>query len=136
MLPKLTRTDAEWREHLTPEQYGILREGGTERAFTGKYEKNKATGTYSCVGCDQALFEGAAKFDSGSGWPSFTAPTDEAAVHLQPDHTHGGDCTEVICAHCEGHLGHVFADGPAPDGLRYCINSAALRFQPEENGGE
>ena len=116
-------TDAEWRERLTPEQYRVLREAGTERAFTGKYEQNKATGTYLCAGCDQPLFGSDSKYDSGSGWPSFTAPAAAQAVAEHRDTAHGMIRTEVVCATCQGHLGHVFPDGPGPGGLRYCINS-------------
>lgn len=131
---KMQLTDAQWRERLTPEQYAVLRQAGTERAFTGKYEKNKAAGEYVCAGCGQPLFESDAKFDSGSGWPSFTRPADEGAVEEHSDASHGTVRTEVVCARCAGHLGHVFADGPSDEGgLRYCINSAALAFKPEDN---
>jgi peptide-methionine (R)-S-oxide reductase len=134
MPDKMKLTDAEWREKLTPEQYRVLREGGTERAFTGEYEKNKAAGEYVCAACGQPLFESADKFDSGSGWPSFTKPSEQGAVEEFRDTTHGMVRTEVVCSRCEGHLGHVFDDGP-PDqgGLRYCINSASLDFRPEDN---
>lgn len=131
MTDKLNLSDAEWRERLSPEQYQILREAGTERAFTGAYEKNKAAGIYRCAGCGLPLFASDTKYDSVSGWPSFTTPMEEEAVEELRDMSHGMVRTEVRCARCEGHLGHVFPDGPGPGGLRYCINSASLDFEPK-----
>ncbi len=132
MSDKVELNDAQWRERLTPEQYRILREAGTERAFTGEYEKNKAEGEYRCAGCGQVLFTSDTKYDSGSGWPSYYEPVSDDAVEEHSDLSHGMLRTEVRCSRCEGHLGHVFPDGPRPTGLRYCINSAALDFEPKE----
>lgn len=131
-MDKLTLSDAEWRARLSPEQYHVLREAGTERAFTGKYNGNKADGVYYCAGCGAELFDAGEKYDSGSGWPSFTAPVDIDAVEEIRDMSHGMIRTEVRCAQCEGHLGHVFPDGPGVNGLRYCLNSAGLDFKPRD----
>ena len=133
MTEKLHLTEAEWRDRLTPEQYHVLREHGTERAFTGRYETNKATGVYMCAGCGAPLFASDAKFDSGSGWPSYTAPIEGEAVEAFRDDSHGMARVEVRCARCDGHLGHVFPDGPREaGGMRYCVNSASLAFEPKE----
>lgn len=131
-MEKLNLTDAEWRARLSPEQYHMLREAGTERAFTGKYNGNKADGIYLCAGCGAELFDADEKYDSGSGWPSFTAPIDIDAVDEIRDASHGMIRTEVRCARCDGHLGHVFPDGPGVNGLRYCMNSASLDFKPQD----
>lgn len=132
MPDKIQLTDAEWRERLSPEQYQVLRQAGTERAFTGKHDKNKTPGEYLCAGCGAALFTSDAKYDSGSGWPSFTAPVEEEAVENHRDVSHGMVRVEARCATCDGHLGHVFPDGPGPEGLRYCMNSASLAFKPKD----
>jgi peptide-methionine (R)-S-oxide reductase len=130
MPEKIQKTDAEWRRELTPVQYQVLREKGTERAFTGEYDHSKQPGQYVCAGCGKALFRADEKFDSGSGWPSFWAPVEDDAVETEQDRSYGMVRTEVKCSDCGGHLGHVFEDGPQPTGLRYCINSAALKHDP------
>jgi peptide-methionine (R)-S-oxide reductase len=131
-MSKIDLDDKEWRARLTPEQYRILRQAGTEAPWTGELLDKKDPGTFRCAGCGEPLFDSKAKFDSGSGWPSFTRPAAPESVHEHRDQSHGMVRTEVRCASCEGHLGHVFPDGPGPEGLRYCINSAALKF--DESG--
>jgi peptide-methionine (R)-S-oxide reductase len=126
---KVERSEAEWRKLLTPEQYSILREKATERAFTGALTQNLETGNYHCAGCGALLFASGAKFDSGCGWPSFTIPADSKVVAEHEDSSFGMRRVEVTCAACGGHLGHVFPDGPKPTGLRYCINSGSLNFE-------
>jgi peptide-methionine (R)-S-oxide reductase len=128
-MDKLDLSESEWRKRLSPEQYHVLREGGTERAFTGVYVDNHEEGGYRCAACGTLLFDSGTKFDSGSGWPSFTSPAVKDHVTLLEDNSHGMRRIEVRCATCGGHLGHVFPDGPGPEGLRYCINSASLAFE-------
>lgn len=128
-MDQITRTDEEWRQELTPQQYEILRNKGTEPPFSGDYVYNKEQGMYRCAACGADLFSSATKFESGTGWPSFTQPAVAENVELRPDHSHGMTRTEVVCRRCGGHLGHVFPDGPQPTGERYCINSLALDFE-------
>jgi peptide-methionine (R)-S-oxide reductase len=128
-MNRIEKTDAEWRNELTPEEYRVLRDKGTEAPFTGEYDHVFEPGTYHCAGCGTLLFESDAKYDSGCGWPAFYAPAGEGAVDEESDRSHGMVRTEVLCASCGGHLGHVFPDGPQPTGQRYCINSAALKLQ-------
>jgi peptide-methionine (R)-S-oxide reductase len=131
---KVVKTDEEWRSALTPEQYAVARRKGTERPFTGKYHDSKEPGVYKCAACGEELFTSDAKFDSGCGWPSFTEPAAEESVRTEVDTSHGMLRTEVLCAACDSHLGHVFDDGPRPTGLRYCINSVVLELDEADEG--
>ncbi len=128
---KIVKSDAEWRQILTPEQYRVARQQGTERAFTGPYWNEHRAGLYGCVSCGKPLFRSETKFDSGTGWPSFYAPVEADNVEEHVDRTHGMVRTEALCARCDAHLGHIFPDGPRPTGLRYCMNGTALKFAPD-----
>lgn len=134
-MTDMPQTESEWREKLSPEQYQVLRQGATERAFTGKYWDSKAKGVYRCAGCGAELFSSDTKFESHSGWPSFFEPLGEGLVDQEDDRSYGMVRTEIKCANCGGHLGHIFDDGPNPTGLRYCVNSASLDLDEADAGG-
>jgi peptide-methionine (R)-S-oxide reductase len=133
MKPKIKKSEDEWRKILTPEEFHVLREKGTERPFTGKYVNYKQEGTFVCAGCGNELFSSNAKFDSGTGWPSFWAPISKDSIKIEPDNSLGIRRSEILCSRCGGHLGHVFEDGPKPTGRRFCINSAALHFEEKQS---
>ena len=130
----ISKSDREWREQLTPEQYAVTRHAGTERPFSGEYEDHWKKGQYLCVCCGHPLFGSDSKFNAGCGWPSFHSELEEAGITQRPDHSHGMARIELLCSNCDAHLGHIFPDGPPPTGMRYCINSASLRFEPDAGG--